>query len=128
VHAQLQSEKGLSDIVQLREKSLAAFLNAVPDEENSTTFLGIQDYTRGRDSYVVDLGEMLENPGTNTDNRLIGSRQPDFDISYNLKDFSPDLKHADIAAIDLNGDNRSDFIVFTDRDEKTLSGALLLSQ
>lgn len=133
-----------NDLVLLEAKSLAAFLNAVPNARPPDQFLGLEDYNRQRDKYTIDLGELLRNPGSgaNTDLKYIAGRQADFHIDFEGKDFEDksfdendtdseqllDPKIADVKAADMNGDGVSDFMIFTQRDSDSVSGLLLLSR
>lgn len=126
--AQLDGKTSSEDLALLRDRSLALFVNASSEDGNGS-FFGLSGYSRDKDRYVYDLAEVLENPAiaAGYDWDKIDGKQPDLSLAF-PENFRPDLNTADLVVRDMNNDGSDDFFVLSERDEKSVSGLLLLSQ
>lgn len=91
-------------------------------------------FTINEDHYSMDIDKMLKNLPELGNFELLSLKdeQPVFkvDISQYLTNTIKGTKADDqsISAVDLNGDNRDDIFLFTDRDDEKVFGTLFLSQ
>ena len=124
------SAKTDSDLLRLQPSSIGVFKQVVGEQNKASTFLGIQDLSKSRDNYVINLEPMISNPllFANRDLNLVDGKSPDFEIPLPTESFDNDPEQGDIVAIDLNADQVDDIVVFSDRDDDLITGLLLLSR
>ncbi len=114
------------DIVLLKEKSVALFLNRLRNEEGDGLF-GLRDYNRKKNRYVFDMGKILAKPslGGNRYFQAIEGQAPELDIPVSAS-LTP--QSSDVFALSLNGDEIDDLLIFNQLDGDSVSGFLLLSR
>jgi hypothetical protein len=117
------------DLLRLQASSIGVFKQVIDQQNRAPTFLGIQDPSKLRDNYVINLEPMITNPVlfANRDLQLIDDKNPDFEIPL-PEGFDNDPEQGDIIPIDLNADQVDDIFVFSQRDDDHVSGLLLLSR
>lgn len=107
------------------------------DEDVFNEMLDLFDrlgFTMEEDHYIMDVDKMMENLPELGNFELLAlmNEQPDFSI-----DIAPYLNNTgkektaneqSISAVDMNGDDRDDIFLFTNRDDSSVSGALFLSR
>ena len=100
------------------------FLNSIEPEDDSEEFLGALEYSRDRDSYEINIREMINNIviGGNPHLSLIEDLNPDIAI-----DLGTTAENGDIIPVRLNADFLDDVFVFTQHDSSQIQGILLLS-
>lgn len=125
--AQLDGKRSPRELAVLGKQALAIFMNAIEGQADKK-FLGLSDYSRDKDHYVYDLAKVLENAAGSSDLEAVQGRKADFKIAFGGEDLALDLDRADLEARDMNDDGRDDFFVFSERDETSVGGLLLLSQ
>ncbi|MGQ9425677.1 FG-GAP repeat domain-containing protein [Gilvimarinus sp. F26214L] len=134
--AQLDAPDSAQELAVLRRNAVAIFMNAIRGGE-SDAVLGLADYSRSKNRYVLDLGKALENTGRGMSGDLqkVSGREADFEISYLVKtvkdgekEEAPELSTMDLVSWELNGDGRHDFFVLTERNDNQVRGVMLLSR
>lgn len=129
VRAQLGDANGNQDLAVLGQRSLSIFMNKVRTGQQDH-FLGLADYSRSKNSYVYDLGEILEKPARSDVGDLAAlGNQADLEIALPEQALEgADLRNMDVVAWELNGDGRDDFFILLQQQKSAVSGLLLLSR
>jgi len=112
------------DLLVLIDNQVELFLNSIEPEDDSEEFLGALEYSRDRDSYEINIREMINNIviGGNPHLSLIEDLNPDIAI-----DLGTTAENGDIIPVRLNADFLDDVFVFTQHDSSQIQGILLLS-
>ena len=112
------------DLLVLVNNQVELFLNSIEPEDDSEEFLGALEYSRDRDSYEINIREIIDNIviGGNPHLTLIDDRNPDIVI-----DLGTTAENGDIIPVRLNADSLDDVFVFTQHDSSQVQGILLLS-
>lgn len=112
------------DLLVLVNNHVELFLNSIEPDDDSDIFLGALGYSRERDSYEINIRQIIDNIsiGGNPHLDLIDTRNPDLTI-----DLRTSVENGDIMPIRLNADSLDDVIVFTHHDSSQVQGILLLS-
>jgi hypothetical protein len=126
--AALDDDRKFDDLLLLREKTIEAYKNiellgSGEVEDFAEAILGIKP---GQDNYtfnINDIGNLIPNPVL----QVIKGQAPDRIIPIALVDGVLDLKVADFSRANLNNDKQEDFFVFTERNDDSVSGYLLIS-
>ena len=126
----LASVNGMSsnhDLLVLLEDQVQIFFNSIQKNPplSDDRFLASLDYSRSRDSYIIDIRGIIDNfeIEQNRDLRQVQGREPDVSVSLNGA-----MRNGDIITSDLNGNGLDDVFVFMARDKHAITGILLLSE
>lgn len=137
VRANLFESQSHEDLLVMRANTIEGFLKAANtglEKEQILEMLKFLGLSETNDDLTLDLEDMMQNPSESGNIQLLAvkDKQPDFkiDIIPYKTDTSQDATavEQDIAAVDLNGDNRDDIFLLTDRDETSVAGTLFLSR
>ncbi|MFM1897327.1 MAG: hypothetical protein RLZZ385_2401 [Pseudomonadota bacterium] len=123
--AQLDDNLQSRDLLVMAGDAIDVFLNTLePETPVTDQFLSGMNYSRSRDDYVIDVGEIINNVsvGGSRELAIAGSREPDFRIGL-----SRGIGAGDFVPLMLDADGRDDILVFFSRSGSQLEGLLLLS-
>ncbi|MFT6095070.1 MAG: hypothetical protein ACJA2Q_002980 [Pseudohongiellaceae bacterium] len=117
-------EPARADLLALIDNQLTLFLNSIEPQSEETEFLGALGYSRDKDSYEIDIREIIDNAleGINQRRSSIESLSPDLTIPLSLN-----TSVNDIITVKINGDDTDDIFVFEAGISGQIGGLLLLS-
>lgn len=124
------------EVFALGKKQIAVYLNslqrpAATAEDIDFADIGHNNYNAKQDNYVLDLGDALRKTsiGDKKSMQVLDSQEVSFTIPISQNTgVEIDTDISDLMAGDFNGDKRDDIMVFSARDDTSVSGYLLLSQ
>lgn len=122
--ANLDGELNQRELLLMVNDQVQVFLDSIEPEAEQSRFLGGLGYSRQRDNYTIDIGDIIDNVGRADAGRLqaINGRQPDSSVALN-----EDTTQGDLIAVSLNDDTLDDVFIFTGYDASQIRGLLLLS-
>lgn len=126
ITANVNAQIDQADLLVLANNQLQIFLDTIQPEPESedSDFLGGLGYNRERDSYEIDIREIIENVAFEDEQYLqtIATNTPDDTL-----ELSSSINNGDLIATNLNNDGLDDLFVFTGHDASQIQGILLLS-
>lgn len=122
--AHLDADTSQQELLVMLDRQLQIFLNSIAPEPETRPFLGSLGYSRQRNNYEIDIRRIIDNLAVNRDPLLeqVEGRTADVVI-----DLAVEVKTGDIIPVRLNRDTVDDLLLFTDFDDKQITGVLLLS-
>ncbi|MEX2130559.1 MAG: hypothetical protein WD772_03665, partial [Pseudohongiellaceae bacterium] len=113
------------DLLVMMDNSIEVFLNMIEPANGDEQFLSGLNYSRSRDNYEIDVGEIIGNVSINSNLELerVRGRVADYRIALDQV-----VSNGDIVPLALNEDERDDMLVFFRRQDGVLEGMLLLSR
>lgn len=113
------------DLLVLVGNQVQIFLDSIEPVNDPESFLSVVDYSRQRDDYEIDIGEVLESISVNGNlaSKRTAGRTADLVI-----DLVGEIVVGDILPAQLNGDGIDDVFVFTDHNSSHIKGMLLISK
>jgi len=122
--ANLDADASQQELLVLLDRQLQIFLNTIAPEPETRPFLGSLGYSRERNNYEIDIRRIIDNLAINRDPLLEVVEGRTADV---LIDLAVDVKTGDIIPVRLNQDAVDDLLLFTDFDDETIRGVVLLS-
>ncbi|MEQ9070163.1 MAG: hypothetical protein RLO18_25740, partial [Gimesia chilikensis] len=112
------------DLVVLVNNQLQIFTNSIQPRQDDRQFLGALGYTRQRNSYEINLRDIIGNISIRGNTRLdaVAGRSPQ--QVFELQDR---VVNGDVLTALLNDDAIDDMFVFTSHSHDAIRGVLLLS-
>ena len=123
--AHVDSDLSSEDLLVLVNNQLEIFLNSIEPESEEREFLGTLGYSRQRDQYEINIGEIIDNVAVPGNPRLEQVSEQTADIAIDIGTL---VENGDIIPARLNGDALDDVFVFTQHDSSHIRGILLLSK
>lgn len=121
---QSDGEPAQADLLALIDNQLTVFLDSIEPQAENTEFLGALGYSRERDSYEIDIREIIENALATLDQSRSSIDQLSADLTIPL---SLTAAVSDIVTADINNDGSDDIFVFEAEISGQITGLLLLS-
>jgi len=112
------------DLLVLINNNVEIFLNSIEPVVSTDPFLDGLNYTRARDNYEINIGNIINNVSINGNSELDNLRGNGADYQITL---NQSVTTGDIIPVELNADDRDDIFIFTERDDVKIRGLLLLS-
>lgn len=122
--ADLDADPSARDLLVLINNEVSLFLNSIEPEPAQRPFLGALGYSRQRNNYEIDVREVIDSLGAESNPLMtrVENRTPDRRIPLGVS-----VNIGDIIPARLNRDARDDLLVFTDLNHSHIEGILLLS-
>ncbi len=122
--AHLNGQLDRQELLLMVNDQVQVFLDRIEPENQETEFLGGLGYTRQRDEYTIDIGDIINDVArADADwKQAITGREPDSRVQLGEESGLGDLVSAR-----LNDDDYDDVFIFTGHDASQIRGLLLLS-
>jgi uncharacterized damage-inducible protein DinB len=122
--AHLNGQLDRQELLLMVNDQVQVFLDRIEPENQETEFLGGLGYTRQRDEYTIDIGDIINDVARADADWLqaISGREPDSRVQLGEESGLGDLVSAR-----LNDDDYDDVFIFTGHDASQIRGLLLLS-
>ncbi len=122
--ANLNENLASAELLLLVNNQIEIFLDSVEPATEDTEFLGSLGYTRQKNSYEINVRDIIDNVRISGSDNLqqIADKQADILIPLNTN-----VSTGDIFTSRINGDSIDDAFVFTHYDASQIQGILLLS-
>jgi len=122
--AHLNGQLDRQELLLMVNDQVQVFLDRIEPESQETEFLGGLGYTRQRDEYTIDIGDIINDVARADADWLqaISGREPDSRVQLGEESGLGDLVSAR-----LNDDDYDDVFIFTGHDASQIRGLLLLS-
>ncbi len=123
--ANLDADPSRQDLLVMIQNNIEIFLNGIEPEPENEQFLAGLGYTRNRNEYTIDVRSIIDTMSVNGKYNLeqLKSRGADFQITLDQA-----VNNGDIIAVEFNGDQKDDLIVFLQHSSSDIEGLLLISQ
>ena len=122
--ANLNDNLDSAELLLLVNNQIEIFLDSIEPTTEDSEFLGSLGYTRQRDSYEINMREIIDNVSVRGSRNLqqVAGKQADILIPLDTN-----ISAGDIFASRINDDGIDDAFVFTHYDASQIQGILLLS-